>query len=228
MIPDHYGISIMALAILFTVYDLVLLLLTSGRDPGIIPRNAHPPEPEGFDALQKSSIAKRACCTGLLDVPTVLSEQLVERFDHHCPWVGQCIGLRNYRFFFMFVFSTTILCVYVFAFCWVYIRKIMGLEETTIWKAMLKTPASIVLIVYTFICMCLWADSLLSTCISSAPINMTGGQPLQPRSGAYFRGGILLENRPIKEQLQGDGARDPVLPTRGFHEPQHGKTRGRH
>nr|GEY76254.1 glucosamine 6-phosphate N-acetyltransferase [Tanacetum cinerariifolium] len=28
---------------------LVLLLLTSGRDPGIIPRNAHPPEPEGFD-----------------------------------------------------------------------------------------------------------------------------------------------------------------------------------
>ncbi|KAL0351177.1 UNVERIFIED_CONTAM: putative protein S-acyltransferase 7 [Sesamum radiatum] len=29
--------------------DLVLLLLTSGRDPGIIPRNAHPPEPEGYD-----------------------------------------------------------------------------------------------------------------------------------------------------------------------------------
>ena len=29
--------------------DLLLLLLTSGRDPGIIPCNAHPPEPEGFD-----------------------------------------------------------------------------------------------------------------------------------------------------------------------------------
>ncbi|MBA0733295.1 hypothetical protein Gogos_017328 [Gossypium gossypioides] len=29
--------------------DLVLLLLTSGGDPGIISRNAHLPEPEGFD-----------------------------------------------------------------------------------------------------------------------------------------------------------------------------------
>ncbi|KAJ1403623.1 hypothetical protein SESBI_27188 [Sesbania bispinosa] len=33
----------------FYVPVLVLLLLTSGRDPGIIPRNAHPPEPEGFE-----------------------------------------------------------------------------------------------------------------------------------------------------------------------------------
>ncbi|PNY11228.1 putative S-acyltransferase [Trifolium pratense] len=47
---DHWGASIMAVAVAFTFYDLVLLLLTSGRDPGIIPRNAHPPEPEGFDS----------------------------------------------------------------------------------------------------------------------------------------------------------------------------------
>ena len=60
---------------------------------------------------------------------------------------------RNYRFFFMFVFSTTLLCIYVFAFCWVYIRRIMAGEQTSVWKAMIKTPASIVLIVYTFISM---------------------------------------------------------------------------
>jgi len=60
---------------------------------------------------------------------------------------------RNYRFFFMFVFSTTLLCIYVFAFCWVYIKRIMESEQTTIWKAMIKTPASIVLIIYTFISM---------------------------------------------------------------------------
>ncbi|XP_020207765.1 probable protein S-acyltransferase 1 [Cajanus cajan] len=40
-----------------------------------------------------------------------------------------CKYARNYRFFFMFVFLTTLLCIYVFAFCWVYIRRIMALEE---------------------------------------------------------------------------------------------------
>ena len=60
---------------------------------------------------------------------------------------------RNYRFFFMFVSTTTILCIYVLAFCWVYIKRIMDAEEISIWKAMIKTPASIVLIIYTFIAM---------------------------------------------------------------------------
>lgn len=32
--------------IVFVVWDVTLLLLTSSRDPGIIPRNLQPPEPE--------------------------------------------------------------------------------------------------------------------------------------------------------------------------------------
>jgi len=51
----------------------------------------------------------------------------------------------------MFVFSATLLCLYVHAFCWVYIVRIKNSEEISIWKAMIKTPASIALIIYTFI-----------------------------------------------------------------------------
>lgn len=175
--PHSSGVSILVVVVVFTVYDIVLLLLTSGRDPGIIPRNAHPPEPEGYDGSVETGggqtpqlrlprikevdvngipVKIKYCDTCMLYRPPRCSHcsicnNCVERFDHHCPWVGQCIGLRNYRFFFMFVSSTTILCIYVFAFCWVYIKRIMDADETTIWKAMIKTPASIVLIIYTFI-----------------------------------------------------------------------------
>lgn len=58
---------------------------------------------------------------------------------------------RNYRFFFMFIFCATLLCLYVHGFCWLYIMRIKNSEDISIWKAMIKTPASIALIVYTFI-----------------------------------------------------------------------------
>jgi palmitoyltransferase ZDHHC9/14/18 len=51
----------------------------------------------------------------------------------------------------MFVSSTTLLCVYVFAMCALYIKILMDTEHRTVWKALARSPASIVLMVYSFI-----------------------------------------------------------------------------
>ncbi|XWS54115.1 hypothetical protein CRYUN_Cryun10bG0060800 [Craigia yunnanensis] len=177
----HFGNLIVAIPIIFTAYDLILLLLTSGRDPGIIPRNPHPPELEedgstmsmdwpgsqsgvGVSSLPPTKdivvngvlVRVKYCQTCMLYRPPRCSHcsicnNCVERFDHHCPWVGQCIGKRNYRFFFMFVSSTTLLCLYVFAFCWVNIKKIMDEYHCNLWRAFQKSPVSGILILYTFV-----------------------------------------------------------------------------
>ncbi|XP_047342345.1 protein S-acyltransferase 8-like [Impatiens glandulifera] len=171
------GYAILVTAIVFTLYVLLILFQTSTRDPGIVPRNAHPPEeefrhdthvdiggrqtptlqlPRTKEVLVNGIPVKvKYCDTCMLYRPPRCSHcsicnNCVERFDHHCPWVGQCIGMRNYRFFFLFVSSATILCLYVFAMTGLYIKVLMDHSEGTIWKAMKESPVSVILMVYCF------------------------------------------------------------------------------
>ncbi|OEL25817.1 putative protein S-acyltransferase 7 [Dichanthelium oligosanthes] len=158
--------------------DVLVLVLTSGRDPGIIPRNARPPDPDDADSsaspaassggapwslpptrdvyVNGTVVKVKYCHTCMLYRPPRCSHcsvcnNCVERFDHHCPWVGQCIGKRNYRFFFMFISSTTFLCLYVFGFCWVNLYLISRQYSIGLARAVAESPVSGFLIVYTFV-----------------------------------------------------------------------------
>lgn len=40
-----------------------------------------------------------------------ICECCIERLDHHCPWLGTCIGKRNYKYFLVFITKVAILVI---------------------------------------------------------------------------------------------------------------------
>ena len=50
----------------------------------------------------------------------------VERLDHHCPWIGNCTGKRNYIYFFIFLALINLLQILIIIFCLFHIIKIIN------------------------------------------------------------------------------------------------------
>ncbi|XP_023796892.1 palmitoyltransferase ZDHHC18 isoform X2 [Cyanistes caeruleus] len=75
-------------------------------------------------------------------------DNCVERFDHHCPWVGNCVGKRNYRYFYAFILSLSFLTAFIFA-C-VVTHLTLRSQRDGFLATLKTTPASVLELVICF------------------------------------------------------------------------------
>ena len=134
---SHFFKVFIILVITIIFFITILLCVTViFTNPGIFPRNnfdiSHLVKFES-EKTQSKRIVKtyvlngrqyrmKFCRTCLIYRPLGCShckvcDKCIERYDHHCPWVGNCIGRNNYHLFFYFimcfdVFVTVNLIIY--------------------------------------------------------------------------------------------------------------------
>ncbi|XP_066258270.1 palmitoyltransferase ZDHHC18 isoform X1 [Euwallacea similis] len=174
-LAENVTIAIPVIGAILFIFTMSSLLRTSLTDPGIIPRATseeaayvekqievtnsansptYRPPPRTKEVLVKGQTVKlKYCFTCKLFRPPRAShcsicDNCVERFDHHCPWVGNCVGRRNYRFFYMFIISLAFLAVFIFA-CAV-AHLILITKEGKFFEAVKDSPASAIVAVICF------------------------------------------------------------------------------
>ena len=117
--------SYIMIAIFFILYVIIFFALIKGgcTDPGIIPRlqdndssSIFRKKTDYFMVSNGSLVRFTYCYTCNLFRPPRTSHCAVcdnccQRFDHHCLWLGNCVGKRNYKYFFLLVTTLNITAI---------------------------------------------------------------------------------------------------------------------
>jgi len=160
---------VLVVGCLLAILSILTLLKTAFTDPGIIPRGSSssstrklfiPPRYQDI-CINGSTVRLKFCKTCKIFRPPrsfhcPICDNCVERFDHHCPWIGTCIGLRNYGWFSSFIWLTTAKCCFVLSYS---LALILRTGENSLgngsWEkiksGMRNEPVATSLVVYTFI-----------------------------------------------------------------------------
>ncbi len=97
---------------------LIFLILGGCNDPGVLDRNNEYAYYDNRKSVIKINIQGHMtnlnyCYTCFHFRPPRTShcaecDNCVENFDHHCLWMGTCVGKRNYKYFYFVIFLTTL------------------------------------------------------------------------------------------------------------------------
>eukprot|EP01083_Nonionella_stella_P026872 73990_1 len=112
----HMDLYIIGIGLALLILALIPLHQTAFTEPGFIPPG-QAKKPTNNEEMTRSDGFK-FCRTCLIWRPPrahhcKYCDNCVRKFDHHCPWIGTCVGMRNYKYFVTFLAVLSIYTLYI-------------------------------------------------------------------------------------------------------------------
>ena len=145
---DHFTLAVIIIPIVFNIVELVIIWICGTIDPGIMNRNSKfciRGDDTCIKLVHKGFYKETKVCQTCYIVKPFRSHHCndcgncIYNFDHHCPWIGGCVGGRNYVYFFTFLCLFNINNIFIAVFCIIHIiysyKDIKGEEKIDKWVA---------------------------------------------------------------------------------------------
>lgn len=126
-VPWHMQIAFFLLLVLVPYLTHQLCM----SDPGIV-QVTHRERCQMIIGMTEEPLWNGSFCPTCLVVRPVRSkhcqvcDKCIHRFDHHCPWVANCIGEKNHRLFIVYLFVLDLACILMFSGSLFYWRDVCG------------------------------------------------------------------------------------------------------
>lgn len=96
--------------------SMAMWLIVWKKDPGFLQRDKKLDFVEMLENFEASSLCPDC---EVIRTPRcrhcTLCKRCVDRFDHHCPWVNNCIGKGNFAYFYLFLMTQSLYLLSVVA-----------------------------------------------------------------------------------------------------------------
>ncbi|CAL1615214.1 unnamed protein product [Knipowitschia caucasica] len=127
---------------LLVVFSVLLYFSVSLMDPGFVLKEAAQASLEEAESMIPEATVPRVRRCGYCFLLQPMRARhcaacghCVRRFDHHCPWISNCVGERNHRVFVLY------LCVELLTLLWASHIALSGFSPAETWSSWLRLHA---------------------------------------------------------------------------------------
>ena len=101
-----------------TILNIIFFIAVVNKDPGYLKK----PEAIEFQTMLEKIDSTQLCpeCETIRTSRSrhcTICGRCIERYDHHCPWVNNCIGVGNHNVFYLYIVTQFMVLLTAFSQC---------------------------------------------------------------------------------------------------------------